>query len=89
MTFKNNLYYADTGQGLFNWGVTWKKCKRYSTLERVRAELNLEQGSALAPVILCDFWALDLRVPVGSDAVKMKCYPRGKIPGVILGTCGP
>jgi len=89
LTFKDNLYYADTGQELFNWGVTWKKCQRYSTLERVRAELNLEQGSALAPVMWCDFWALDLRVPAGSEAMKMGCYPRGEIPGVRLGTCGP
>ena len=89
LTFKDNLYYADTGQELFNWGVTWKKCQRYSTLERVRAELNLEQGSALAPVIWCDFWALDLRVPAGSEAMKMGCYPRGAIPGVRLGIWGP
>jgi hypothetical protein len=89
LTFKDNLYYADTGQELFNWGVTWKKCQRYSTLERVRAELNLEQGSASAPVMWCDFWALDLRVPAGSEAMTRGCYPRGEIPGVRLGTCGP
>ena len=89
LTFKDNLYYADAGQELVNWGVTWKKCLRYSTLEQVRAELNLEQGSILAPVMWCDFWALDLRVPAGSEAMKMDCYPRGEIPGVRLGTFGP
>jgi hypothetical protein len=89
LTFKDNLYYADAGQGLFNWGVAWKKCLRYSSLEQVRAELNLEQGSVLAPVMWCDFWALDLRVPAGSKVMKMDCYPRGDIPGVRLGICGP
>ncbi len=89
LTFRDNLYHTDAGQGLFNWGVPWKKCQRYSTLEQVQTELNLEQGSVSAPLTLCDFWALDLRVPADSQILKMDCYPRGEIPGVRLGTWEP
>ncbi len=87
LQFHDNLYYADAGQGLFNWGVTWKICQRYSTLEQVRTELNFEQGSVSAPVAFGDYWALDLRLPADSEAMKKRCYPRGEIPGVRLGIC--
>ena len=89
MALRDNLYHADAGQELFNWGVPWKKCQRYSTLEQVQTELKLEQNSVSAPAIFCDFWALDLRVPADSEAMKRGCYPRGAIPGVKLGTYGP
>jgi len=86
LTFRENLYFAAPGAELFNWGVTWKENKRYQSLEQVREELGLEQGSELAEFKVNDFSALDFRVPIGSPAVKMGCYPQGKIPGVQLGT---
>jgi hypothetical protein len=89
LTLKDNVYYASPGQGLFNWGVTWKRCRQYSTLEQVRAELGLEQGSVSAETTWCDFWALDLRLPAASAVMKMGCYPRGDVPGIRLGTCQP
>jgi len=89
LTFKDNLYYADSGQGLFNWGVAWKKHRRYVTLEQVCGELGFEQGSTAAAVRLRDYWALDMRVPAGSQAIRMDCYPRGDVPGVRLGTWEP
>jgi len=88
LTLRDNLYFAGPGAELFNWGVTWKKNKRYQSLEQVQDELGLEQGSKLAELMLNDFSALDFRVPAGSPAVKMKCYPKGAIPGVKLGIVG-
>jgi hypothetical protein len=85
LTLRDNLYFAGPGAELFNWGVTWKKNKRYKSLEQVQNELGLEQGSQLAEPAFNDFSALDFRVPAGSPAVKMGCYPKGKIPGVKLG----
>ena len=85
LTLRNNLYFTGPGAELFNWGVTWKKNKRYQSLELVREELGLEQGSKLAEFAVSDFSALDFRVPTGSTAVKMGCYPKGTIPGVQLG----
>jgi hypothetical protein len=88
LTLRDNLYFAGPGAELFNWGVTWKKNKRYQSLEQVRQELGLEQGSKIAEFIVSDFSALDFRVPAGSPAVKMRCYPKGTIPGVKLGILG-
>jgi nitrous oxidase accessory protein NosD len=85
LTLSDNLYFAGLGSELFNWGVTWKKNKRYKSLEQVQEELGLEQGSKLAGPAFNDFSALDFRVPAGSPAVKMGCCPKGKIPGVKSG----
>jgi hypothetical protein len=86
ITLKNNLYCTGPGQDLFNWGVTWKRHKKYEQLEHVRRELGLEQGSKLAEFAVNDFFRLDFRVAPGSPAVEMGCYPRGEVPGVKLGT---
>jgi len=85
LTFRDNLYFAAPGAELFNWGVTWKQNKRYQSLEQVQEELRLEQGSRLAEFTVNDFSGLDFRVPAGSPAVKMRCYPQGNVPGVKLG----
>jgi len=85
LTLRDNLYFAGPGDELFNWGVTWKKNKKYQSLEQVREELGLEQGSKLTEFEVSDFSALDFRVPADSPAVKMGCYPQGKVPGVQLG----
>ncbi|MHC4326118.1 MAG: hypothetical protein ACYSUX_17750, partial [Planctomycetota bacterium] len=55
------------------------------SLEQVRQELGLEQGSKSAEFTVSDFSALDFRIPAGSNAIEMKCYPKGTIPGVKLG----
>jgi len=85
LTLRDNLYFAGPGAELFNWGVTWKKNKRYQSLEQVRQELGLEQGSMLAEFTVNDFSALDFRVAKDSPVIIMQCYPRGKVPGVQLG----
>lgn len=86
LTFENNLYCPAGGQGLFHWGVTWKRHKKYRTLDEVRTELGLGQGSRVAEFSVADYFGLDLRVPTGSKAIAMGCYPQGTVPGVRLGT---
>jgi hypothetical protein len=86
LTFANNLYWPGPGQGLFNWGVTWKKHRRFKSLEAVRDELSLGEGGEVAEFHMVDYSALDLRVPPDSPAVRMGCYPTGDIPGVRLGS---
>ena len=85
LTFKENLYCPGPGQDLFNWGVTWKKNKRYEGLDAVQQELSLDGGSKVAEFHVEDYSALDLRVPPDSPAVIMGCYPQGTVPGVRLG----
>jgi hypothetical protein len=86
LTFASNLYWPGPGQGLFNWGVTWKKCRKYESLEAVQKELSLEQNSAICEFHVQDYAALDFRVLADSPARKMDCYPRGLVPDVQLGT---
>ncbi|MBN1361214.1 MAG: right-handed parallel beta-helix repeat-containing protein [Sedimentisphaerales bacterium] len=86
LVFENNLYCPGPGQGLFNWGVTWKKHTRYPDLESVRRELRLGQGSEVIDFTVQNLAGLDLRVPATSPAVTKECYPRGEVPGVRLGT---
>ncbi len=86
LSLKENLYWADPGQGLFNWGVTWKEHKEYRRLDDVRDALNLEQGSRTVELVFRDFSAVDLRVPKDSPVLTMRCYPQGSVPGVQLGT---
>jgi len=62
-----------------------EKNKRYQSLEQVRKELGLEQGSKYTELEFNDFSALDFRVSSDSPAVQMGCYPKGTIPGVKLG----
>jgi hypothetical protein len=85
LTFDGNLYCPGAGQDLFNWGVTWKRHKRYTSLDEVRQELSTDQGGRVAEFHVADYSALDLRVPSDSPAVKMNCYPRGMVPGVRFG----
>lgn len=86
LRFENNLYGPAPGQGLFNWGVTWKRHKKYENLEAMRSQLAFEQGGRLADVAFADFGKLDLRVPPNSLAIEMRCYPQGSVPRVTLGT---
>jgi hypothetical protein len=86
LTFEDNLYWSQPWQGLFRWGVEWKRHKTYATLEDVRSELKLEGGSQSADFRVEDLLTRDFRVPADSPALKMGCYPRGEVPGVKLGT---
>jgi parallel beta-helix repeat protein len=85
LTFADNLYATAQGQPLFSWGCAWRHNKRYGTLDDVRQELGLEQGSRCEPFVFADYLTRDFRVPADSPALKMKCYPEGAVPGVRLG----
>jgi len=86
IVFKNNLYWPGPGHGLFNWGVTWKKHERYGTLDAVREALSLDQASRVLRFSVADYSGLDLRLPAHSPALRMQCYPTGRVPNVRLGT---
>jgi hypothetical protein len=89
ISFENNLYFARPWQGLFVWGVGWKRHKAYGTLDDVRSELKLEYGSQTADLAVADYPLRDFRVPAQSLALKQGCYPKGDVPGVRLGILKP
>jgi hypothetical protein len=66
--------------------VTWKKNKRYETLDSVWKELSVDGGSKVEEFHVNDSSALDLQVPPDSPSITMNCYPRGPVPGVRSGT---
>jgi parallel beta helix pectate lyase-like protein len=85
LTLEKNLYSVLPGQVLFRWGVPWKRHKKYATLDEVRRDLGLEQGSLSEPVLFEDAPARDFRVRAESPAARLECYPRGPVPGTTLG----
>jgi hypothetical protein len=86
LTFRDNIYCPGPGQGLFNWRVTWKRHKRHSDLDTVCRELSLERGSRIVDTGITDFHKLDFRVLKDSPVMRMRCYPKGDVGGVRLGT---
>ena len=85
ITFDHNLYDARPGQGLFHWGVDWKRHKLYTTLDDIRKELKFESNGRAAEFIGEDYQARDFRVSADNPALELGCYPRGEVPGVRLG----
>jgi hypothetical protein len=85
LDFSNNLYACDDNQPLFIWGTNWLRHVDYSTLATIQSELNLEKGSRLLPLAFQDFVKRDFRIPKHSPVFRMKCYPRGEVPDVMLG----
>ena len=83
--FSGNLYDTPDGQDLFHWGTFWRRHTYYTSLADVRRDLALEQGSASAPFRFGDYLTRDFRVPAGSPALRMGCYPAGTVPDVQLG----
>ena len=88
LAFEGNLYWPGPGQDLFNWGVTWKRHKRYTDLGELRQDLSIDQRGEVAEFHVQDYPGLDFRVPADSPAVRMDCYPHGEVPNVRLGTLG-
>jgi hypothetical protein len=85
ISLNNNLYDARPWQGLFCWGVEWKRHKKYATLADARAELKFEKEGRAIELQFQDFSARDFRVSADSLLIKAGCYPRGDVPGVKLG----
>lgn len=85
LSLSGNLYCPGPGQGLFNWGVTWKRHKKFPDLETVRTELGLAQNSIVARFPAANIAGLDMRIPDNCPTLLKACYPRGPVPGVRLG----
>jgi hypothetical protein len=85
LKFAGNVYFADPGQGWFVWGVTWSKHERFATLAQFQAALGIDTGSRVINPAFVTVDAADFRL--SRDAMKdiEPCYPRGPVPGVLLG----
>ena len=86
LQISGNIYWAAPGQGFINWGVPWRMYKKYKRLEDVQSELSLTRSDKREEVLVKSYFSLDLRVPTECVVLHNNCYPRGKVPGVTLGT---
>ncbi len=85
LKFEDNVYFAATGQGWFNWGTTWARHKRYASLSEFQSELGIDVGSQVVDPGFADVFQLDFRLrPAAMDELK-DSYPRGPVPSVMLG----
>ncbi len=83
--FEENVYCAGPGQGWFEWGVTWRRHQSYSALNEFQSALGIDTASSVLDPHFNDMAALDLRVSGDVMARLAQCYPRGPVPGVLLG----
>ncbi len=85
LTFSENVYAVEPGQGLFHWAAPWLRNKRYASLDDVRKELGLDRGSLIAPVTFTDPLSGDFRLPANVPEAVRRAYPRGEVAGVRIG----
>jgi len=86
LNFAENCYFAGTGQGWFNWGVTWGRHKSYANLADFQTDLGLDNGSRVLAPSFPNLRALDCRLSPALMAALRPCYPEGPVPGVALGS---
>ena len=84
--FQSNVYACNPGEGLILWGAAWQRGRRqFSAVRPWQLEMKIDGGSLEGPVVFADLTKLDLRLAADSPAIKLGCYPKGEVPGVVLG----
>ncbi len=85
LRFQENVYFADPGQGWFEWGVTWGKHAGYPNLESFRSALGIDTRSRAVAPEFSAISARDFRLrPQQMEDLKAN-YPHGPVPGAVLG----
>jgi hypothetical protein len=84
LVFDGNLYAVQTGGVLFTWGTPWGRHRTYTTLDEVRAELQLESGHVIERLPFANYHARDFQLPADHPALTLQSYPQGEVPGVKL-----
>jgi hypothetical protein len=84
LSFVENVYFADAGQGWFEWGVSWGRHKSYPTLSDFQADLGIDKGSRVLALDFVNLNAMDCRLGAEMMATLKQSYPQELVPGVIL-----
>ena len=85
LSFVENVYFAEPGQGWFEWGVSWGRHKSYPKLSDFQADLGIDLGSRVCDPGFANLSALDYRLSAEAMVTLKQSYPQGPVPGVILG----
>ena len=85
LRFENNVYFAAPGQGWFEWGVPWGRHKSYASLSDFQADLAIDSVGCVTDPGFLNIVARDYRISRAAMEQLAQVYPRGPVPGVILG----
>ena len=84
LDLSHNAYARDGDQALLIWGTNWLRHRDYSSIVAIQSDLALEKSSRVLPIRFRDFGNRDFRLPPNSAVFRMKCYPCGEVPDVML-----
>jgi hypothetical protein len=79
------VYFAESGQGWFEWGVTWGRHQSYAKLGDFQAELGIDKGSRVLELGFGNLSGLDYRLSAEAMSAISQSYPQGPVPGAMLG----
>jgi hypothetical protein len=83
--FEDNVYFAAPGESWFQWGVTWNRHRSYSSLEEFQRDLNVDVRGIVFDPGFANPTGWDFRLDRRSFGRCRESYPRGNVPGVLLG----
>jgi hypothetical protein len=83
--FEENIYFAAPGEGFIKWGVPWSRHKSYSDLIAFQSDLDIDTGSRVIEPGFSDMLARDYRLTRQAMDDLKQCYPKGPVPGCVLG----
>lgn len=84
LRFEGNVYGAGPGQGWFGWGPPWRRHETYADLESFR-RLGIDSASVVRNLQFTQAAARDFRLSAGQMREVGAAYPRGDVPGAVLG----
>ncbi len=85
LRFENNVYFAAAGQGWFKWGPGWARHQSYAGLSEFQSSLHIDADSQVIDPQFADMRQLDFRLRPEARSLLKASYPRGPVPGVMLG----
>jgi parallel beta helix pectate lyase-like protein len=85
LSFVENIFFAEPGQGWFEWGVSWGRHKSYRNLSDFETDLGIDVRSRVFNPGFANLRALDCSLSSEAMTVVKQCFPHGLVPGVILG----
>ena len=85
LRFANNVYFAAPGQSWFKWGPTWARHQSYAGLSEFQSSLGLDADGQVLDPGFTGARLLDFRLHTEAMSLLKESYPRGPVPGALLG----
>lgn len=85
LSFSNNVYFVRPPQGWFNWGPSWTRNERFSSLTDFQTGLAIDVGGRGIDPEFVNVSAFDLRLKGSAWESCRHAYPTSSIPGALTG----